>query len=270
MRASKSTVATIRLLLCAGVVGSLPLGCTAPLDSFSGDGGIGPPDAYAADAGNSADGSAPADAGGTNGPLCEGYDEVLCPGGTPCALCPVSDHCYDGICTLSLPACLDPTHPDYLGWPDDTDLEPNGLFELATVLPCGDDGVAVNPGEYITRCPSRASYTNGFMNLVICPEGERDLYGLYLLDGETVVFDVLYQYSASLPRDLDVRVWTFDDGNQQWRGDVAVGLSTNDNEQVSFSTGGGSGNPGGWYYLEVAGKTPSDVNFYTVSFTLNP
>lgn len=269
MRVSTKAVPIIRLGVCASLLALMGPGCTPPLDSFGSDGSHNFPDSTVADGGSGADASVPPDSG-TNGPLCEGYDEVICPGGTPCGTCPVSGHCYDGICTLALPDCLDPSHPDYLGWPDDTDLEPNGLFALATTLPCGDDGVAIDPPEYNSRCPSRANYTNGFLNLLICPVGERDLYGIYMLDNEAVTIQVIHQYSMALPRDLDVRVWTFDDGNQQWRGDVAVGLSTNDNEQVSFTTGAGNGNPEGWYYVEIAGKSPQDVNYYTISFTLNP
>jgi len=280
MRVSIRTVpfSRLRLLLplCASVVGLHGPGCTTPLDSFHADGGVTHPDSSVmADGGGGADAIVPYDASvppdaSPNGPLCEGYDEVICPGGTPCTTCPVAGHCYDGICTLALPDCLNPDHPEYTGWPSDTDLEPNGLFELATTLPCGDEGVVIDPTEYASRCPSRADYTNGFMNLLICPEGERDLYGIYMLDDEAVTVMVLYQYAMTPPRDLDVRIWTFDVGNQQWRDDVAVGLSTNDDEQVSFTTTAGSGNPAGWYYVEVSGKGQLDINYYTVAFTLNP
>ena len=51
---------------------------------------------------------------------------------------------------------------------------------------------------------------------------------------------------------------------------VTVGTSTNDNETLTVSTETSTGNPPGWYYLEVHGKTPADLGVYTVSFTLNP
>ncbi len=212
MRVSTKAVSRIRALLCVSVLGLYGLGCIGPLDSFAADAGFNYPDSSASDGGVFPDSSAPPD-GGTNGPLCEGYDEVICPDGTPCSTCPVGSQCYDGICTLGPPDCLDPSHPDYPGWPDDTDLEPNGLFELATTLPCADDGVVLDATEYFGRCPSRANTSHGLMSLLICPEGERDLYGLYLLDSEAVTVQVLYQYSATLSRDLDVRVWTWDPGS---------------------------------------------------------
>ena len=144
------------------------------------------------------------------------------------------------------------------------------------VLPCGDDGVFTNRAEYITRCPifdpggiKRTQYRNGFMNLLTCPNGDRDFYAIYLLPEETVLFEVLYKYDTALPRNLDARVWRWDYATSLWRDDVAVGLSTNDNEQLTVSTATGSNNPQGYYYLEVYGATYQDLNYYTVSFTLN-
>jgi len=176
--------------------------------------------------------------------------------------------CKTGICVdAPEPTGCDLSGPEYLGWPDDSDLEPNDHPNLALALPCGDDGVVTHPADYAARCPTRQNYTNGYMNLVICPDGEQDFFAIYLLDGETVSFSVLYQYSYT--RDVDARVWRWDEDLRDWSDDVAVGLSTNDNEQLTVSTATGSQNPPGWYYLQVFGKTPEDANFYTVAFTLN-
>jgi len=184
--------------------------------------------------------------------------------------CPDGAHCYGGVCLTEPPgSCADPANPQYAGWPNDSDLEPNDDPDQAIVLPCGDDAVFTDPVEYDTRCPSRDNYTNGFMNLVLCPEGERDFYAIYLLADETLHFDVLYMFGWTPPRDINARVWTWDQAVGDWREDVAVGLSTNDNEELEVSTAFGTGNPQGWYYLEVFGRTFADVNFYTVSFTLN-
>lgn len=186
--------------------------------------------------------------------------------------CPDGYTCYGGTCLDSVPACMSPNHPEFIGWPNDSDLEPNDHPDLAVVLPCGDDGVFTNPIEYGMRCPSRNNYTNGFMNLLTCPNGDQDFYGIYLLPEETVAFRVLYQYSSALPRDIDARVWRWDFAMNSWRDDVAIGESTNDNEEgpgMTVSTAASSGNPQGWYYLQVDGKTYQDLNYYTVSFTLN-
>mgnify|MGYP000600335783 CR=1 FL=1 len=78
------------------------------------------------------------------------------------------------------------------------------------------------------------------------------------------------EWTGDLPRDVDVRVWTWDFAVADWRNDVAVGLSTNDNDEVTVSTATGSGNVQGWYYIEVFGKTYQDLNYYTLQATLNP
>ncbi len=196
-------------------------------------------------------------------------DPFLCGEG---GKCPDGFTCYGGSCLKAAPACMSPDHPEFIGWPNDSDLEPNDHPDLAVVLPCGDDAVFTNPVDYVARCPSRQGYTNGFMNLLTCPNGDRDFYAIYLLPEEAVAFRVLYQYSQALPRDIDARVWRWDFALNDWRNDVAVGLSTNDNEEgdgMVVSTATGSNNPQGWYYLEVFGKTYQDLNYYTVSFTLN-
>ena len=198
-------------------------------------------------------------------------DPFLCGEG---GKCPDGYTCYGGTCMDHVPACLDPANNvEYLGWPDDSDLEPNNHPDLAVVLPCGDDAIAINPAEYMQRCPNRQEYTNGFMNLVTCPNGDRDFYAIYMMPNETVAFQILYQYDSTLPRDLDAKVWTWDwtksPPNGDWNSEVAIGASTNDNETLTVSTASGSGNLQGWYYLEVYGKTYADLNFYTVSFTLN-
>lgn len=195
-----------------------------------------------------------------------GGSEPCGPGNT----CPVGYTCQDGLCVGGTgPTECDLSDPQYAGWPDDSDLEPNDHPDSAYTLPCGDDAVFTNPVDYVARCPSRESYTNGFLNLVICPGGERDFYAIYLLPEETVRFNLLYMWEYSPPRDLDARVWRWDFPTNDWLEDVAVGLSTNDNEELTVSTESGSGNPQGWYYLEVFGKTQQDMNYYTVSFTLN-
>ncbi len=196
-------------------------------------------------------------------------DPFLCGEG---GKCPDGYTCYGGTCLDKVPDCMSTIHPDYLGWPNDSDLEPNDHPDLSVVLPCGDDAVFTNPVEYVSRCPSRLNYQNGFMNLLTCPSGDRDFYAIYLLPEEVVAFRVLYQYSTDAPRDIDARVWRWDYAMSDWRNDVAIGASTNDNEEgpgMVVSTATGSNNPQGWYYLEVYGKTPLDLNFYTVSFTLN-
>ena len=185
----------------------------------------------------------------------------------PGGKCPDGFKCYGGICRKDLPPCMDPTNLEYAGWPDDSDLEPNNVPDLAVTLPCGED--PYTDPSYATRCPSRDNYTNGFMNLVICPNKDRDMYKIFLQQDEAITFQVLYQYNDLLPRDLDAKIWRWDFVLQKYV-EVTVGTSTNDNEVINLSTDTASGNPQGWYYLEVYGKTEADVNFYTVSFTLNP
>ena len=185
----------------------------------------------------------------------------------PGGKCPDGYDCYGGICGKQLPDCMNPANAEYAGWPDDSDLEPNNHPDLAVILPCGDD--PVSDPTYSQRCPSRENYTNGFMNLLICPQRDRDMYKIFLMQNEVITFQVLYMYSDTLPRDLDAKVWRYDYVQQQYV-EVTVGTSTNDNETVTVSTELSTGNPEGWYYLEVHGKTDADVNYYTVSFTLNP
>jgi len=182
--------------------------------------------------------------------------------------CPDGYQCYGGICGKSLPACMDHSIPEYSDWPDDSDLEPNNVQELALTLPCGE-----NPTEdptYGQRCPSRDNVNNGYMNLLICPENDTDFYKIFLQENETVTFEVLYQYSQQPPRDIDARVWRVDPIDPTSYREVTVGTSTNDNETLTVSTETSTGNPPGWYYVEVYGKTPQDVGVYTVSYTLNP
>jgi hypothetical protein len=187
----------------------------------------------------------------------------------PGGKCPDGYGCYGGICGKSAPDCLTQADPQYAGWPNDNDLEPNNHPELAVTLPCGSNpNPAVDP-TYPTRCPSRANLTNGFMNLVVCPARDRDMYKIYLLPNESVVFQIIYQYSENPPRNLDAKVWRWDFILNDYV-QVAVGQSTNDNETIPVSTETSTGNPEGWYFLEVYGATDQDVNFYTVSFTLNP
>ena len=184
--------------------------------------------------------------------------------------CPGGYNCVDGCCVgQGLPPCMYPNHPEYQGWPNDLDLEPNDHPDLAVVLPCGDDLVATDPAQYENRCPSRNNQTHGFMNVVICPEGDRDFYAIYLLEDETITFDVVFELDGALRRDLDAAVWTWDPALGEWREDVAVGTSTNDSEQLDVSTVPGSNNPQGWYYIEVRGKSNDDLNYYNVSYTLN-
>lgn len=196
-------------------------------------------------------------------------DPFLCGEG---GKCPDDYTCYGGTCLKKVPACMSTGHPDFPGWPNDQDLEPNDDPSLAVVLPCGDDGVHSNPVEYAARCPSRVGYTNGFMNLLTCPNGDRDFYAIYLLPNEAVAFKVLFMHSYDPPRDLDVTVWWYEHITDTWIQDIAQGRSTNDNEDgptMTMNTFAGSNNPQGWYYLEVFGKTYQDLNYYSVSYTLN-
>lgn len=182
--------------------------------------------------------------------------------------CPDGYNCYGGICRKTLPECMDPSVPMYANWPDDSDLEPNNHPDLAVTLPCGDNPSA-DP-NYSVRCPNRTNYTNGFMNLVICPPKDRDLYKIFLLQDEAITFQILYRYGDGLlPRDLNAKVWRWDYAMNRYL-EVTVGQSTNDNETLTVATDTGGGNPAGWYFLEVHGATDNDVNTYTVSFTLNP
>lgn len=179
--------------------------------------------------------------------------------------CVTGEICYDTVCVAGTPACMENWQPPYTGWPNDSDLEPNGTVAGAITLPCGDDGVATDPGEYATRCPSRTSYTNGFMNLTICPAGEHDLYGLYLLAGEAAVIDLLFAIDPlNERRDLDLTVWRWDDTTQQ-PVELATAVTTNANESLTIDNA-----TKGWHYVDVYGKCTSDMNYYTVSFTLNP
>lgn len=182
-------------------------------------------------------------------------------------ICTEDEFCNQGSCADRW-VCADQTNPEYLGWPDDADLEPNDTVGSAAVFPCLDEAVLSNPVEYVSRCPSRENYTNGYMNLVICPIGERDLYSFYLLDGDSISFNLLHQWSAVLPRDLDARILRIDGATGETV-EVTAGHSTNDNETVEVQVGAGTANPAGWYYVEVAGKTAADHNYYTISYTLN-
>lgn len=202
-------------------------------------------------------------------------DPFLCGAG---GSCPEGYTCYGGTCMNEEPACMAGDSLEFAGWPDDSDLEPNDHPDLAVTLPCGDDGVHTDPVSYVARCPSRQGYTNGFMNLLTCPNGDRDFYKIYLLPDEVVAFRVMFQHD--MERDIDARIWREDpffsdpECPSGWNCRVSVGLSTNDNEGdadtgsliVNTTTGT---NPPGWYYLEVFGKSYQDLNFYTVSFTLN-
>jgi len=177
--------------------------------------------------------------------------------------CPSGQTCYDSICVTGLPACMDARWPPV--WPNDSDLEPNGTRDQAVTLPCGDDGVSADPTEYNQRCPNRQSYTNGFMNLLICPAGEHDFYGLYMLAGESVSLNL--QYVIDVPAqqlDLDLTLWRWDNAAQELLQE-ATATSISDNESLSVSA-----SVEGWYYADVHGKCQADINYYTLSFTLNP
>jgi hypothetical protein len=202
-----------------------------------------------------------------NGPYCHGWPEVQRPDGTWGESCPEGTYCFDGRCVeMQLEECgaapFDWELPA-LG------LEPNGRPEMATILPCGDDGVTVDPAEYAERCPNRVNYQNGFNHLLICPNPERDMFRIYLLPDEAVFFSLLYQYVSDKPRDLDLAVWRLDPATDEPI-QVALADSVTDNEEITVTTDATSGNPAGWYYAEVFGKTVEDVSYYAIAFTLNP
>jgi len=216
----------------------------------------------------------PALAGGCqedNGRFCKGWPEVRRPDGTWAATCREGTNCFDGYCSEFPAEDCDPNfYPiDPPPEPASYSLEPNGRPELAVTLPCGDDGAKLDPAEYATRCPSRGSYQNGFMHLMICPNPERDLFRFYLLPDETITFRIQYQYSDSLPRDLDLAVWLQDplSGELHW---VAESAEPNDFEELTVTSDATSDLPEGWYFVEVYGHTEQDRNFYNISFTLNP
>lgn len=149
----------------------------------------------------------------------------------------------------------------------DEDLEPNDDHELAITLPCGDDAVSTDPAEYFARCPARDGANNGFTTIEICSAGDRDFYQLYLLSDETAVIDVLFSYDGTQGQDIDLRVWRWDSTANDWL-EVASATSETDNEAATVSTAGASGNPEGWYVLEVYGKTAADTNTYTIMYAL--
>lgn len=187
----------------------------------------------------------------------------------PGGKCPDGYSCYGGICRKTLPACMDPRVPMYALWPNDADLEPNNHPDLAVTLPCGDNPT-IDPAAYQVRCGDRINATNGYMNLVICPEKDRDLYKIFLQQDEALAVTVLYKYGDGLlPRDLNAKIWRWDYAMNLYI-EVTLGMSTNDNENLTVSTDVGSGNPPGWYFIEVHGATDADVNFYSLQFTLNP
>jgi hypothetical protein len=69
---------------------------------------------------------------------------------------------------------------------------------------------------------------------------------------------------GDLPHDLDARAWRW--GSNANDGlEVASVTSGTDNETFTISTAATSGNPPGWYVLEVHGKTVSDTNTYTIA-----
>jgi hypothetical protein len=185
----------------------------------------------------------------------------------PGGACPDGYKCYGGVCREKAPACLDHSDPQFDGWPSDADIEPNNHPSLAYELPCLGD--PVTDPTYSTRCPSRSNASNYFGNLLICPSSDRDIYALYLLSNEILAIEVLYQYSDTPPRNLDAKVWRYDYVTTQYV-EVAVGQSTNDNESITLSTETSTGNPAGWYFLEVYGASDQDVNFYHLTWTLNP
>lgn len=195
-------------------------------------------------------------------------EPFLCgPGGA----CPSGYTCYGGICRDSVPGCV--TRQDgtlYGDWPaqaNDNDLEPNNHEDLATTLPCGQNP-RTDP-TYATRCPTRDNYTNGLMNLTICPAKDMDFYKIYLYSGETITFEVVFLHQSTPPRNLDAQVKTLDPITGQMK-QVAIGQSTNNNETLNVSVDPAAELYEGWYYLVVYGATPADENYYTVSFTLNP
>jgi hypothetical protein len=189
--------------------------------------------------------------------------------------CPDGYQCYGGICGKKMPDCLSHADPQYDSWTsNDSDLEPNNHPELAVTLPCGDNpNPNVNPGYY-TQCITRSGVTNGLTKLLICPIGDVDLYKIYLLANETISFAIATKYSASPPRDIDARIWRWDFVQNDYV-TVTEGVSTNNDEVLNFSTATATGNPEGWYYLEIFGKsadpdpTKGDVNEYAITFTLN-
>jgi hypothetical protein len=187
--------------------------------------------------------------------------------------CPDGYDCFGGICGKSIPDCLSWADPMYINWPNDNDFEPNNHPGLAVELPCGGNP---NDPSYAALCPNRENAVNGFANLLICPIGDVDFYKIYLLPEETVDFTIYYRYDTVLPRDIDAKVWRWDLLNLKYV-EVSVngGLSTTDNEDFTISTAVATGNPEGWYYIEVFGKGTADpakgnVNFYSINFKLNP
>jgi hypothetical protein len=189
--------------------------------------------------------------------------------------CPDGYACYGGICRDSAPACLTRSEQKYFDWPvdnqgrpaTDEDLEPNNHEDLATTLPCGSDP-RTDP-TYGTRCPTRENYTNGLMNLTVCPKKDYDFYKIYLFANETITFEIVFMHTVDPPRNLDAQVKTWDFAQQKFV-QVGLGQSTNNNERINLSINPAEGKLEGWYYLVVYGATPEDENFYTVSFTLNP
>lgn len=177
-------------------------------------------------------------------------------------VCQGDEVCFDSVCTQADAECVT-REGEYAGWPDDSDLEPNGTPAEAKTLPCGED--PQTPG-YSARCPSRWEYTNGFMNLVVCPPGERDLYKIYLLDAESVRFNLLARTDLGLHRRLGLRVFRVD-GDTGQEETVGTGAVTDDASLSATIVVDGAP---GWYFVEIAGETALDANSYTMAFTLNP
>lgn len=150
----------------------------------------------------------------------------------------------------------------------DEDLEPNDYPEMAVTLPCGDDAVRSDPSEYFSRCPARDGANNGFTAVEICMDRDIDFYRIYLLSDETAVIEVLFSYDGAQQGDLDLRAWRWDANADDWV-EVARSTTETENETATIATTASSGNPEGWYVLEVYGKTATEANTYTILYTLS-
>ena len=97
----------------------------------------------------------------------------------------------------------------------------------------------------------------------ICAAGDRDFYAITVADAQTMTFEILFHQNAN-QGDLDLELL---DGNGQA---LARSLSSDDNEKIVC--------PGtspsclqlaaGTYYVEVFGFGDTNVNGYTINYSL--
>ncbi|MBU1218727.1 PPC domain-containing protein [Myxococcota bacterium] len=175
--------------------------------------------------------------------------------------CPDGYSCYGGICLDQKPACWTDYFFNTVHGYADQDFEPNNVPSLAYTLQCGD---IVNPA-----CPTRYDIPFTSSNLVICGEGDIDIYKIHLKAGETINMSMFYTNAVN--GNLDISFFHQDPNSGTYN------LSNPD--AYSWKTGSTPSEAveeeftflvptEGWYYLMVFGKTYADINKYVLQWEI--